>query len=77
MQTHPQLHDIVTQVHYLIVRNCENLKHRVPFIVSLKKAAYRKESMNPPGYPVTDDVLRYTKKKWTVYIGDKIHIFRH
>jgi hypothetical protein len=30
MQTHPQLHDVVTQVHYLIVRNCENLKHRGP-----------------------------------------------
>jgi hypothetical protein len=30
MQTHPQLHDVVTQFHYLNARNCENLKHRHP-----------------------------------------------
>lgn len=30
IQTHPELHDVVTQVHYLNARNCENLKHRHP-----------------------------------------------
>jgi hypothetical protein len=30
MKTHPQLHDAVTQVHYLEARSCENLKNRHP-----------------------------------------------